>query len=387
MIVIGGKNNISVLAIDFLKQNYQEELAVICNKTDPGANGWQRSLAKYAHDNGIKIITLDDAYRDADIFVSLEFDRIVKPEKFKKSKLYNIHFSDLPKYKGMYTSVWPILNGEKRAGVTLHEIDSGIDTGPVVAQKLFDLEPSFRARDLYRNYLNNSFKLFLENIDGIIKNKCASVKQHWYDSSYYSKGTINFSSVEINLNATAHDILKQVYAFTFREYQIPMVLGKKVVEADILDRRSKYKPGMLLVERTDSFDISTIDYDLRLYVDRVEWIHKFSYCNKEMCGTILKNLAGVNDRNEKGWSPLIVAAYNGNHAAVSYLLDNGALIEDENYNGTSVLMYAKDFALKTGNKTIFDELLSRGANIEKKDFYGKSLIEYLSLEEAKSLGL
>lgn len=69
---------------------------------------------KTAHDYGVKEISLEDAYDNATYFISLEFDRLVKPELFKKGKPYNIHFSILPKYKGMYTSIWPILNGEKK---------------------------------------------------------------------------------------------------------------------------------------------------------------------------------------------------------------------------------------------------------------------------------
>ena len=34
----------------------------------------------------------------------------------------------------MYTSIWPIINGENYCGVTLHEIDSGIDTGDIIDQ-------------------------------------------------------------------------------------------------------------------------------------------------------------------------------------------------------------------------------------------------------------
>lgn len=73
--------------------------------------------------------------RDDLIFISLEFDKIVNPDLFKDARLYNIHFSLLPSYKGMYTSAIPILNGEEMVGVTFHEIDKGIDTGNIIAQK------------------------------------------------------------------------------------------------------------------------------------------------------------------------------------------------------------------------------------------------------------
>ena len=35
----------------------------------------------------------------------------------------------------MYTSVWPILNGDKYAGTTLHVLDKSIDGGNIISQK------------------------------------------------------------------------------------------------------------------------------------------------------------------------------------------------------------------------------------------------------------
>ena len=58
---------------------------------------------------------------------------IIKTKNFKSNKLFNLHFSLLPSYKGMHTSAFPILNGEKYSGVTIHKIDNGIDTGDIIA--------------------------------------------------------------------------------------------------------------------------------------------------------------------------------------------------------------------------------------------------------------
>ncbi|WP_236847560.1 hypothetical protein [Campylobacter sp. P0109] len=112
---IAGKNNIAVNALDYLINELhfcKENIFVVINKTDSGVNLWQKSLKKYALDNNIKIKTLEDCYDIKDlIFLSLEFDRIIKIEFFKTKKMYNIHFSLLPAYKGMYTSALPIING------------------------------------------------------------------------------------------------------------------------------------------------------------------------------------------------------------------------------------------------------------------------------------
>ena len=45
--------------------------------------------------------------------------------------ILNLHTGYLPWNKGAYPNVWPILDGSP-AGVTLHRVDAGIDTGPIL---------------------------------------------------------------------------------------------------------------------------------------------------------------------------------------------------------------------------------------------------------------
>ena len=301
---------------------------MVCNQTDNGVDGWQRSLRYFAIKNNVKVIELQQAYALSDVFISLEFDKIIKPELFRKSSAFNIHFSDLPKYKGMYTSVHPILNGEKFGGVTLHEIDFGIDTGDICDQIIFPIDATYRSRDLYREYTHSSYNLFVRNIEPILEGSLARSPQEWLTSSYYSKSSINFKTAELVLNQTAANIIRQVYAYSFREYQLPKIFNKRIVEAIVLDSKSRKAPGTVLREEGKSFVVSTIDYDLELYFDGIDLLHRFSNCDEREASSLLKNLAGVNDRDNKGWSPLIAAVYNGNYRLVRFLLERGALIND-----------------------------------------------------------
>lgn len=52
----------------------------------------------------------------------------------------NVHGGLLPQYRGGHVTQWAIINGEKEFGVTLHYIDEGIDTGPVIAEQRFALD-------------------------------------------------------------------------------------------------------------------------------------------------------------------------------------------------------------------------------------------------------
>jgi folate-dependent phosphoribosylglycinamide formyltransferase PurN len=60
---------------------------------------------------------------------------ILKPELFEMPSFgtLGIHHGALPHYRGKKTSFWAMLNGEPSAGVTIQRIDSGVDTGEIVA--------------------------------------------------------------------------------------------------------------------------------------------------------------------------------------------------------------------------------------------------------------
>ena len=190
-ICIAGKNQIAVDALNYLLNtlNFNKTNIFVCpNMNDPGFDTWQPSLRLLAEKQNIKIVDLDKIYNIENlIFISLEFDKIIKPDKFKTDNIFNIHFSLLPKYKGVYTSVFPILNGEEYSGVTLHKIDPGIDTGDIIAQKKFKIGINETARDLYFKYLQYGFVLFKENIVRLIENQFTLEQQPTLTSSYYSR--------------------------------------------------------------------------------------------------------------------------------------------------------------------------------------------------------
>lgn len=51
----------------------------------------------------------------------------------------NVHGTLLPKYRGARTLNWVLANGETETGVTVHSMDEGVDTGPILLQRAFPL--------------------------------------------------------------------------------------------------------------------------------------------------------------------------------------------------------------------------------------------------------
>jgi methionyl-tRNA formyltransferase len=62
----------------------------------------------------------------------------------------NVHGGPLPEYRGGHVAQWAIINGERDFGVTLHYLDEGIDTGPIIEARRFPLEDSDDAHSVRR---------------------------------------------------------------------------------------------------------------------------------------------------------------------------------------------------------------------------------------------
>lgn len=387
-VIIAGKNNIAVDVTNWILNNRKNiEILAVCNGTDNGEDGFQRSFKKFCNNASIPIISLNEAYSINDAcFISLEFDKIVKPDNFSHKNIINIHFSYLPKYKGMYTSAWPILNAEKESGVTLHKIDHGIDTGDVIDQRAFVLSSSETANSLYLKYIKHGTELVIANFDRIINEQYEATKQSGINSSYYSKKTINYANLEIDFNKTAYEILNQIKAFTFRSYQLVKVENENVFHGEILKSKSLEKPGFILENSSERFVIATIDYDLVLYKDNFSTI--LDACKDKdvnVISKLVRHESVLLEKNNLGWSPIIVAAYHGNMAIIKWLVQKGADINDCNYKGTTVGMYYKDFMKRSGDYSGLKELIDLGLNLFLLDYNGLTVFDYLDKYEDKEL--
>lgn len=375
---IAGKNNIAVdclyHALTFLNKS---EICVVLNQTDPYKNTWQKSLAFIAQKENIEIKTIEKVQKIKDIaFLSLEFDQIIKPERFNTTRLFNIHFSLLPEYKGMYTSLLPILQGKKYSGVTLHYIDKGIDTGDIIDQTIIDIE-NLTSQNLYFRYLEEGTKLVCANMQRLLFDNLIAIPQSSRESTYYSKVSFDFKNKEINFYQTAYQIKHFVDALNFRSYQLPVFKEFEIYKVEISNRKSTEKPGSTIFDDIEKTELATIDYNIILYKDYFNELINFCKTNNlNAANQIIHLVSNLEEFESNGWNPLIIASYYGSDKIVNLLLEHGVNPNLTNLNGTTPLMYAKDSFLKNRNLSTIKLLIESGINIKAKDIYKKNIFDY-----------
>lgn len=379
-ICVAGKNRVAVDCAEYVKSIFgTSPLCVALNLTDTGYDTWQPSLKKWAIDHQVPIVSKEDLYDETELFFfSLEFDRIIDPAKFKSTNLFNIHFSLLPEYKGAHTAIWPILEGKDYSGVTLHRIDPGIDTGEIIYQERFHVALEDTSKDLYEKHLTVGTKIFSDWCVRLIEGNFVSQKQSAINSSFRSRKSIDFGHIVVDFKQTAFQVHNQIRAFTFRDYQLPAINGIPVFYSRILDERSSCKPGTLLCETDTSFRFATIDYDILVGKDAFEQALDVcrSTCDQDKLVAALSRGVNTGERNAQGWTLLIVAAYHYNIEAAKWLLAHGSDINETNYKGTTVLMYAKSSLSRKGDLSYLEWLIDHGADINKRDIRGLTVLTY-----------
>lgn len=84
----------------------------------------------------------------ADLAFASRYRHKLSPDHLAVCPVLNVHPSLLPWNRGSCPNVWPLLDGSP-AGVSIHWMDAGIDTGPVVLQRAVPVHPTDTAHSLY----------------------------------------------------------------------------------------------------------------------------------------------------------------------------------------------------------------------------------------------
>ena len=241
MYCIAGKNQCSINALEYLlsRDDINNESIIVCvNQDDDGNDSWQPSLKKLSKDKNIKNYLLKDLYKiDNLYFFSLEFDKIIKTKKFQTDKLFNFHFSLLPKYRGCHTNYLQIRNGEINTGVTCHLIDDGIDSGDTIDQLAFEIDINDTAKENYIKLMECASSLFIQLFDRLINGDYNLKKQEEQFASYYNRSYVNYKQESVNFNQEKYKIHNEIRSLIFPPYQYPLVDGTKIVKSRLVNNK------------------------------------------------------------------------------------------------------------------------------------------------------
>jgi len=105
------------------------------------------------------------------------FMRILSPEFIKKFKnrILNIHPSILPAFPGLDAQRQAIESGASHSGCTVHFVDEGVDTGPIIVQKTVKIKNDDTEETLSKRILAKEHKAYPEAVRLIAEKKISVV--------------------------------------------------------------------------------------------------------------------------------------------------------------------------------------------------------------------
>ena len=146
---------------------------------------------------------------EADIFVVAAFGQILSEEILAMPKYgcVNIHASLLPKYRGAGPIQWAIINGEKITGVTIMQMDKGLDTGDMLFQSEVEIASDETADTLHDKLAEAGARLIVEALEKIEAGSVKPVKQNDEESCYAKMLQKSMGKIDWQMEAGKLDCL------------------------------------------------------------------------------------------------------------------------------------------------------------------------------------
>jgi len=272
-----------VLAIEIaqfllIEKQSQCDIIFACpNDTNEKRNEWQPSFEEFAKQANLKLVkpaeisNLADNNsineQNLDFLFSLQYNKILKKEIIDTPRhgSINLHFSPLPKYRGVAAPTWALINGEKEFGVTLHYMDREVDQGEIINQTTFNIEEVENARMLYDICTTQAITLFKNSVDDIFDLTNKRMPQDPLKATHYPRKALDFSNNKICWNTSTRSLTNWIKALIFPPFQLPKFLfeGNEfeviAVEPDYTEKQDSEYPGTIVFRKGNIFKFATND--------------------------------------------------------------------------------------------------------------------------------
>ncbi|MBA2649503.1 MAG: methionyl-tRNA formyltransferase [Legionella sp.] len=176
----------------------------------------------------------------------------------------NVHASLLPRWRGASPIQQAILQGDKQTGITIMQMDIGMDTGPMFCKVVCPIQPLDTAGSLHDTLAHLSAKPLLETLNALAASQCHTTIQGDDFITYASK--ITKEDAKIDWQDTALTIDRQIRAYN--PWPIAYTaLGYKplrIHQADYVDASCNQPPGTIVKIDKQGILVSTGDKLIRI---------------------------------------------------------------------------------------------------------------------------
>jgi methionyl-tRNA formyltransferase len=245
-LVIAATPDVAIPAIKELKQHH--EVVVVTQPDRPAGRGKQLKPSDVALHFPEALKPESDSelagiLKGSDLLITIGYGLILKPETLSIPTHggINLHFSLLPKWRGAAPVQRAIQAGDKQTGVTVFQMDSGMDTGPIWVQHSYEIPPGCTSPELFDALANLGVAALEESLLKIETGENPVAQSG--SASIATK--VSKEECRIDWNSSATEILQKIAAFSFNPGVYSFIRGEqiKISGAELSD--AKLAPGEL----------------------------------------------------------------------------------------------------------------------------------------------
>jgi ankyrin repeat protein len=96
--------------------------------------------------------------------------------------------------------------------------------------------------------------------------------------------------------------------------------------------------------------------------------------------SLIPHLDNIDVKTEQGWTGLVKAVFNEHLDVAKLLVSYGANVNETNYKGTTIFMYAKTPVIVSKNIEVLSWLIKQGANLNVTENKNLTVLDYVKLE-------
>ena len=247
--------DVAIPTLNWLLQSDHEIALIITQPDRPSGRGQilqQTTVAEWAHNHQIPVVKPESSQElvgkveDLDLVLTIGYGVLI-PESIlllPKKGFLNLHFSLLPAYRGAAPAQRALHNGEVVTGVTVFQLDKGMDTGPIFAQESIAIDPSWRSFELLNELANLGPDVVKRSFEMIESGKSSS------EQAGNSTNAAKISKAEAKIDFTQDSTLiaNAIRAFTYEPGAWTLWKGESFkICATGVSNTSSGTPGQILV--------------------------------------------------------------------------------------------------------------------------------------------